>query len=25
VPGEVVIAYPPPTVADGVRVKPRQG
>jgi HlyD family secretion protein len=23
--GEVVIAYPPPTVADGVRVKPRQG
>jgi HlyD family secretion protein len=24
-PGEVVIAYPPPAVADGVRVKPRQG
>jgi HlyD family secretion protein len=24
-PGEVVIAYPPPTVADGVRVKARQG
>jgi HlyD family secretion protein len=24
-PGEVVIAYPPPSVADGVRVKPRQG
>jgi HlyD family secretion protein len=23
-PGEVVIAYPPPAVADGVRVKPRQ-
>ena len=24
-PGEVVIAYPPPAVAEGVRVKPRQG
>jgi HlyD family secretion protein len=24
-PGEVVIAYPSPAVADGVRVKPRQG
>jgi HlyD family secretion protein len=24
-PGEVVIAYPPPAVADGVRVKARQG
>lgn len=24
-PGEVVIAYPPPAVADGVRVKPRPG
>lgn len=23
--GEVVIAYPPPAVVDGVRVKPRQG
>lgn len=25
VPGEVVIAYPPPTVAEGSRVKPRPG